>query len=87
MSNSNRTYVSSRFEQIAKFLIKQSGKNEAKADPKTCVTDLAANMMHFCHEKNIDFVDVLRVANIHFVAEGGTNTKETQELIDSIHSR
>ena len=42
----------------------------SKADgAETSLSDLFADIQHFCQQKNIDFDDILRRASNHFAAE------------------
>lgn len=36
---------------------------------ETFITDILADLMHFCDVEGIDFADLLRVAEMHFEAE------------------
>ena len=65
-----------------KALVANTGHDEeVKADPKSAVVDLLANLMHLCRQrKNLDFNDCLRVARDHFYVESGTKLLPVPEF-------
>jgi hypothetical protein len=44
-------------------------KGDACVEVETDVSDLLADIMHFCHQDELDFEDFLRTARMNFEAE------------------
>lgn len=51
---------------------------------RTSLVDTLANILHCCHEEQLDFSDALRIAVTHFEAESHTTFIESQELRRSL---
>ena len=54
-----------RAEKILDFLIMDYDGDDDEAS----ITDLLADLLHFCHQKNIEFDDILETAVMHFNTE------------------
>jgi len=65
MSRSNEE----RIAAAAVCLATVNGPDEFSADPRSCVIDLLANLMHFGHDEKIDFNECLSIAQDHYREE------------------
>jgi hypothetical protein len=52
------------------YAVKIHGRAEAKFEPQEqTITDLLADLMHFCRFNDLDFADLLRQGSAHYEAE------------------
>ena len=66
----NEERVSDAHQTLSQFSTLVDGTSaEFQIDPESVLTDLLANLMHYCHEAGLEFSKSVRIASDHYTAE------------------
>ena len=68
-SPNNRKRAEWASRALKEYALNVSSLNDFELEPETTVSDLLADIRHFCDSKEIDFDDALAQAKRHYGAE------------------